>query len=314
MSLTRTKYISDFSEENLKTVIDKYINGAHYPQYSVELSQISRTSQKYTGDSGQLVSVTPFFLKFVSPSFVPRSIDCILAEERFEANFSAENFYTYSVDNTILPDANLALHSLIENMAGGYVLPLFHSERDIALMKKSRIISPWRYEEQAVYFEKLKEERGNLSKLPLLNACAVLIPHPGTEEPEGKTAYSYNSNGEVFFHGSLEKVEHEHFCKLSSFVENILSLQYHEYSFAEFADEIIELLPELFDMKWSSKKMKQIAEAVIFDFIEENSVPSNMSFNSLLESLNPFEKIYLSEKILYKYFGIAQYFRITYKK
>ncbi len=318
MKIDRTKKIPDFSGNEFQYFIEDYINGAYYPKSGIEISRISSISRDVTGDNGEFVSVTPFYLKYTLPAFMIDSNESNISEQRQSVKSSSSNIYCfqpfgdYVEQNFVSHNALFVLNNIT---AAGYAVPLFYNRRDMFVLSKAKVVSPWKYDEESIFTRKNKNEKQILSKIPLLKECAFIHPHAAIEEKAEKFYYSYDASGDVCFH-SQEPVrlkKQDDFC-LNVFFEKLLSSSQKEMTLTEYSEKIFEMLPDLFNLKWTSRKMKFIAEQEIYNFIDEKNVPQSMSFNHLLEDLSPYEKAVISEKILESHLGIVQYLRFKIKK
>ncbi|MBN1501315.1 MAG: hypothetical protein JW982_14240 [Spirochaetes bacterium] len=318
MKVERIRKNPDFSIDEFLYFIEDYINGAYYPKSAIEISRISSISSDVTGFNGELVSITPFFFKYTLPFFIPDGSDSSVSSQRLSVKSQPSDIYGFSLSPDMSDQgfsAHNALVMLNKISAAGYAVPLFYNRRDMSLLSRAKVVSPWKYDEESIFTRKNKNEKQIVSKIPLLKECAFIYPHSTIEEKSEKFYYSYDSSGDVCFHGhETVKIKKNDDFILNIFFEKLLTSSQKEVTLQQYSEVIFELLPELFSLKWTSRKMKFIVEHEIYKLIDEQNVPQNMSFNHLLDELTSFEKVIIFENILSYYFGVSQYFKFRIRK
>lgn len=320
MAIERIINAPDFTKDDFVHAVEIFVNKAYYPKYDIELGRISEMSRDDIGENGELVSIVPFYVKYASASYIPPLSQSKIISDRENTGFKDEGVFLFPLEvngETLEYSAHNALYTLNNNMLGVYASPLFYRKKNLSVLKRARVVQPWKYDEVSIYEEKILKGKTVLNKIPLLNETAVISPGKRIEEKGEQLYYSYTKNGEVCFHGpenTPEKNPPADDFKMNSFLENIISTDFQDYDLRIFSEDVMEMIPGLFDSKWSSRKMKFIFENILFNFVDELSLPANGTFQHMLDSLGVYEKVLVLEKILQQYFGIVQYFRFKFRK
>lgn len=319
MNLEKVRNSPDFSKDDFVHAVEIYINKAYYPKYDLELGRISEMSKSDIGENGELVSIVPFYVKYKSASYIPPFSQSKITKDRENVGIKDNGSFLFPLEvssDSMEYTAHNALYTLNNNMIAVYAAPLFYRKKKLSVLKRARVVQPWKYDEVSIYEDKILKGKTVLNKIPLLNETVVI--HPG-KKLDGKGEhlyYSYSKDKEICFHGpenTSEKVNAGDNYRMNSFLEEIISTDFQDYDLRIFSEDILEMIPSLFDSKWSSRKMKFIFENILFNYIDEASLPANYTFQQLLDSLGVYEKVLVLEKILQQYFGIIQYFRFKFR-
>jgi hypothetical protein len=120
-------------------------------------------------------------------------------------------------------------------------------------------------------------------------------------------------NGDPVMHldGRNEKLAGKPFL-LSDELSRIITAKNDE-PLETFAEDIIEMIPELFGQSWNSRKMKYIVESALLEHLDETEIPSSASLQKSIEHLPPVERIIIAEKVLRSHLGIVLYFKIAFR-
>lgn len=315
-NINRTKMLPDYSEDDFLSAIETFINKAYYPKYNFEIARISNMAKHDIGEKGELASIVPFYFMYKPSIFIPDEQETQISLDRENIGFGKKSSYSFSLDIDLETSAfqkHNALYRLSQNVDAAYLVPFFYRKKRLSILKNNRVVQPWRYEEISVYDSYLAKGKTVLKKIPLLSQAAVLYPHKEIEKSSDLKYYSYNTKGDIGFHGEPEKVKQKKDFVLVDFLEEIIVNNSKGVDLAQFSEQMIELVPELFDQKWSSRKLKLIVENIVYDIVERQDFPANYTFTQILESLNVFQKLYLVEVLLRKHLGIVQYFKLEYK-
>jgi hypothetical protein len=307
----RSRFIPDFSADDLQQGIEIITNGIWIPKAGIQLCRMSRLSIFDTGPRGELGSVIPFALSYTTASFVPASSDSKINDDRASARLSGgEPFcFTAKADaDTLELMTHNALVRLSKRMNAGYAAPFFYRRKVLSLLRKSSIESlrtPGSFDKKSGY---------GIATHPLASECAVISPNDAVDKTEAQIYISYTRNGDAAIHmpEKTYALNLQPFTLAETLTQIINSK--NEETLDQFAGEIIEILPELFNQSWSSRKIRHIVEGILLEHLDEKEIPASASLQKSIDHLSSLEKIIVVEKILKGYLNITLYFKISFKQ
>jgi hypothetical protein len=307
----RSRFIPDFSADDLQQGVETITNGIWIPRAGIQLSRMSRLSIFDTGPRGELVSIMPFALSYKTASFVPASSESKINDDRASARLSGgETFcFTAKADaDTLELMTHNALVRLSKRMNAGYVAPFFYRRKTLTLMKKSGIESL----KTTASFD--RKSGYGIATHPLASECAVISPNDILEKTEAQIYISYTRNGDAAIHMPEKTfaINQQPFTLAETLTQIINSKD--EGTLDHFAEEMMEILPELFNQSWSSRKIRHIVEGILLEHIDEKEIPASASLQKSIDHLSSLEKIIIIEKVLKGYLDITLYFRIFFKQ
>jgi hypothetical protein len=272
---------------------------------------MSRLSIFDTGPHGELVSVIPFALTYKTATFIPASADSKINDDRASARLSGGEpfcFIAKADADTLELMTHNALVRLSKIMNAGYVAPFFYRRKVLTLLKKNGI------ESLKTPVSSDKKSGYGIATHPLASECAVISPNEIIEKTESQIYISYTRNGDTAVHMPEKTLplSQEPFTLAETLMQIISSK--NEETLGHFVEDIMEMLPELFNQSWSSRKIRHIVEGILLEHIDEKEIPASASLQKSIDHLSPLEKIIIVEKILKGYLDITLYFKISFKQ
>jgi hypothetical protein len=307
----RIRIASDFSEDEILQAIETYCNGAFYPKRGVVLSRITRISEHETGRFGELVSAAPFYFAYRASSFIPQKSESKIASDRSDIRYDGDSFcFPVTIDPESLEYTQHNALSILSDKcnAAWYAAPLFVRRKNFTLLRNADRTGEILDDEHETLTPK-----GSSAGMTPLDHFAVVIPHTHIEKNETRQYYSYNAKGETAFHGEkAEKIKQDQVHARDA-IKFIIGSKTQSRDLTAWADEVIELLPDLFGQTSGSRKLKSVIENALFEQIDENETASTHSTHKIIDGLALHGKLSLIEKILRRHFGIVQYFRFEFR-
>jgi hypothetical protein len=315
--ISNARFLPDFSEDDLLQSAEKFINGAYYPKYDVQLCRMSRMHLSDIGINGELVSAVPFYFNYRTASFVPRFSSARIHDERTTGGFSESELYCFTATadpDTLEYRTHNALVRLSRNETAGYAVPLFYRRWTLTMLRRNLQPHLWHQDDEISGEDSALKNKSHSLNSPLLREIAVISPDTEIEKAEARNYICYNRIGELSFHhdGSAERISQNRLL-MGEHVSHILSLQSEERTLVQCAGSMIESVPELFGQSWQSRKMKSIVEDAVFECIDENELPAHSSAQKALARLTVQDQLIVIEKLLKNHFGIVQYFKLRYR-
>jgi hypothetical protein len=299
----RTRFYGDFTEDEFSLSMEGFLNGAYYPKHGIMLARASRLTEHETGRSGELVSITPFYIAYRTPSLVSDSGESLISKSRMEKRVSPGGFcFPLQPDNQSVYAQHNALFHLSRNVRAFYLLPLFIRRRAFTFVKA----------EQTDDITGFSQKRSSRYSSQLLKESAVITPHSLMERSDDLFYYSINHQGEIVFHGTEpERISQKSFLA-QDMITQILSDKNGERDAVKWTDTLFEMLPDLFSLTASARKYKFILESVIAEHLDEAEIASP-TINKMLDALSVYEKLVVIEKIMRRYLGITQYISLSFR-
>jgi hypothetical protein len=304
----RSRFASDFTADDVQHAVETITNGIWIPVPGIQLCRMSRLTAADTGPRGELVGVTPFAFAFKAPSFVPSSSESRINADRAEAGRTGGDSFCFPVSadaDTLEHTTHNALARLSKRISAGYVSPLFFRRKNLNALRRSGTQSLDR---------NISEKNGyGIATNPLAAGMSFIKADDVIEKSESQLYVSYTKNGDPVMHldGRNEKLAGKPFL-LSDELSRIVTAK-NDKTLESFADDIIEMIPELFGQSWNSRKMKYIVESALLEHLDETEIPSSASLQKSIEHLPAVERIIIAEKVLRSHLGIVLYFKIAFR-
>jgi hypothetical protein len=305
----RSRFASDFTTDDIQHAVETITNGIWIPVPGIQFSRMSRLSTADTGPRGELVEIIPFALTFKAPSFIPSSVESKINSGRSSAGRSGGESFCFSISadaDTLEHTTHNALVRLSKRITTGYVSPLFFRRKNLNALRRSGIQSLEKYN--------INDKNGfGIGTNSLVSGMAFIQVQEEIEKSESQLYVSYTKNGDAVLHleGRNEKLACKPFLLSDELAQIIMSK--NEDSLEHFAEDIIEIIPELFGQSWSSRKIRYIVESALHEHLDETEIPASASLQKAIEHLSPVEKIIVAEKVLRTHLGIVLYFKIAFK-
>lgn len=314
-----TSMKAEFTEEDYISAIETMIARSEYTknkQY-IEISRISQDRERELGYDGVLTAIVPFYLQFKRSTFYTPLFTGKLAVDR-NKSFSADKnigflaFGLHKDRHTKQYDQHNAIWNLSKATSAAYVAPLFYKTRDLTSLKSLASFLPWIYRHHKIS-DMISRSDYITHAIRTFRESIVIEPHREIIDKSPSHHYSYDrAMKNIAFHSNIEPVQtppkhlHEY---ITLMIEKAIHLAEENKRDKpnDASTPIIEILPDLFNLTWDSRKFKTILQNHLIETdLISNELPVDIR-NFLIKEISIFDRFNLIETLLKEELNIIQF-------
>jgi hypothetical protein len=302
------KTIPDFIEDDFISAIETALNRSYYYQDKlVEVRRISQADENELGYDGVLTTIVPFYIQFKRSDFYSPQFTGELLTQRTTVGLPVDRgFFAFELLRKHKKyEQHNAMFQLSQTSKAAYVAPMFYKSSDLTKFKnQAKQFIPTYYDDIIIYDYPFRRQHIFRNLLLFKNAITI-PPHATVNDNNASHHYSYSRDNKIGFHSDPINLGNSKSQSLYYFIQDI----FRQESFSDsktFADETFNILPKCFGLDNSSEEFTDILEASIK---RVSILDSNVDFKSIIEQLDFFDKLLITEDILYHYFNIRQFIK-----